>query len=64
MVRHKRIIEIKNPELSAQLIAENIARSIERRINVRRTVQQALERAKKLLQGRKFLNEGVAGART
>lgn len=40
------IVEIKNPDLSAQLIAENIARSIERRINVRRAVQQALERAK------------------
>lgn len=40
------IVEIKNPDLSAQLIAENIARAIERRINVRRAVQQALERAK------------------
>ena len=40
------ISEVKNPELSAQLIAENIARSLERRINVRRAVSQAMERAK------------------
>jgi small subunit ribosomal protein S3 len=40
------ISEVKNPELSAQLIGENIARSIERRINVRRAVSQAMERAK------------------
>lgn len=40
------IQEVKNPELSAQLIAENIARAVERRVNVRRAVSQALERAK------------------
>lgn len=40
------VVEVSDPELSAQLIAENIARALERRINVRRAVSQAMERAK------------------
>ena len=39
-----RINEVKNPELSAQLVAERIASEMERRIPHRRTVQKAIER--------------------
>ena len=38
------IIEVKSPELSAQLVAENIAGQIERRISVKRAMKQAVER--------------------
>lgn len=38
------IVEIKNPELSAQVVAENIAGQIERRISVKRAMKQAVER--------------------
>jgi small subunit ribosomal protein S3 len=52
-VRHKvienlkidiRINEVKNPELSAQLVAERIVGELERRIPHRRVVQKTLER--------------------
>jgi small subunit ribosomal protein S3 len=39
-----RINEIKNPELSAQLVAERIAGDMEKRIPHRRAVQKAIER--------------------
>lgn len=39
-----RINEVKNPELSAQLVAERIAGEMERRIPHRRAVQKAIER--------------------
>lgn len=38
-------IEVKNPEIDAQLVAENIAESIERRISYRRAMRQAMQRA-------------------
>ena len=37
------IIEIKNPDLDAQLVAENIAMQIERRISFRRAMKKALQ---------------------
>jgi small subunit ribosomal protein S3 len=38
-------IEVKNPEIDAQLVAENIAESIQRRVSYRRAMKQAVMRA-------------------
>lgn len=38
------IVEVKSPELSAQIVAENIAGQLERRISVKRAIKQAMER--------------------
>lgn len=42
------IIEIKQPDLNAQLVAESIASQLERRISFRRAVKQAIGRTMKL----------------
>ena len=42
------IIEIKNPDVNAQLVAESIASQLERRISFRRALKQAIGRAMKL----------------
>lgn len=42
------IIEIKQPDLNAQLVAESIASQLERRISYRRAVKQAIGRTMKL----------------
>ena len=42
------IIEIRNPDLNAQLVAENIAAQLERRISFRRAMKQAVQRATRL----------------
>ena len=42
------IIEIKQPDLNAQLVAENIASQLERRISFRRALKQSIGRAMKL----------------
>lgn len=39
------VVEVKEPELDAQLVAQNIAAQIERRISWRRAMKQALQRA-------------------
>ena len=39
------IIEVKSPDLNAQLVAENIASQLERRISFRRAMKQAMARA-------------------
>jgi small subunit ribosomal protein S3 len=41
------IVEIKNPEIDAQLVAENIAAQIEKRVSFRRAMKQAISRAMK-----------------
>lgn len=38
-------IEIKNPDMSAQLVAENIASQLERRVSFRRAMKQAILRS-------------------
>jgi small subunit ribosomal protein S3 len=38
-------MEVKNPEIDAQLVAENVADSIERRVSYRRAMKQAIMRA-------------------
>jgi len=42
------IVEIKRPELNAQLVAENIASQLEKRISFRRAMKQAVGRAMRL----------------
>ncbi len=42
------IVEVKKPEINAQLVAENIAAQIEKRISFRRAMRQAVQRAMKL----------------
>jgi len=41
------IIEVKRPDIDAQLVAENIASQLERRISFRRAMKQAISRAMK-----------------
>src|SRR5438093_2798492 len=40
------IVEIKHPEVDAQLVAENVALQLERRISFRRAMKKALQTAK------------------
>ena len=42
------IVEVKAPELDAQLVAENIAQQLEKRISFRRAMKQAIGRTMKL----------------
>jgi len=58
------IVEIKHPELDAQLVAENIAFQLERRGSFRRAMRQAQQRALKLgAKGIKVMVSGrIAGA--
>lgn len=53
------IIEIKQPDLDAQLVAENIASQLERRISFRRALKQSIGRAMKL--GAKGIKTQVSG---
>ena len=45
---HLNIIEIRKPEIDAQLIAENIAQQLERRIGFRRAMKRAVQSAMRL----------------
>ena len=42
------IVEIKNPDVNAQLVAENIAAQLEKRISFRRAMKQCMGRAMRL----------------
>ncbi len=53
------IIEVKNPDVDAQLVAENIAQQLEKRIAFRRAMKQAIGRAMKL--GAKGIKTQCAG---
>ena len=53
------IVEIKSPDLNAQLVAESIASQLERRISFRRALKQAIGRTMKL--GAKGINTQVSG---
>lgn len=53
------IVEIKNPELDAQLVAENIAFQLERRVSFRRAMRQAQQRTLRL--GAKGIKVSVSG---
>ena len=53
------IVEVKNPDVDAQLVAENIAQQLEKRIAFRRAMKQAIGRAMKL--GAKGIKTQVSG---
>ena len=53
------IVEIKSPDLNAQLVAESIASQLERRISFRRALKQASGRTMKL--GAKGIKTQVSG---
>ncbi|MGI6036245.1 MAG: 30S ribosomal protein S3 [Limnochordia bacterium] len=53
------IVEIKVPELDAQLVAENIASQLERRVSFRRAMRQAQQRTMRL--GAEGIKVAVAG---
>lgn len=53
------IIEVRNPDLNAQLVAENIAAQLEKRVSFRRTLKQAIGRTMKL--GAKGIKTNVSG---
>lgn len=42
------IVEVKSPDINAQLVAENIAQQLENRISFRRAMKQSIGRAMKL----------------
>lgn len=53
------IVEVKQPDLSAQLVAEKIAHDLEDRISFRRAMKQAISRSMKL--GAKGIKTRVSG---
>jgi small subunit ribosomal protein S3 len=53
------VVEVKNPELDAQLVAENIAAQLVRRIAFRRAMRQAVQRA--MRQNARGIKVAVAG---
>ena len=53
------IVEVKNPDLNAQLVAENIAQQLEKRISFRRAMKLCIGRAMKL--GAKGIKTQVSG---
>ena len=53
------IVEVRNPDLNAQLIAENIASQLEKRVSFRRAMKQVMGRAMKL--GAKGIKTCVSG---
>lgn len=53
------IVEIKKPDLNAQLVAERIASDLERRITFRRATRQAIDRTMKM--GAKGIKTMVSG---
>ena len=53
------IVEIKSPDVNAQLIAESIAQQLEKRISFRRAMKQAMGRAMKF--GAKGIKTQVSG---
>ncbi|MBC8610826.1 BS2 [uncultured Ruminococcus sp.] len=53
------IVEVKQPDLSAQLVAENIAGQLERRVSFRRAMKQSIGRTMRL--GAKGIKTRVSG---
>jgi small subunit ribosomal protein S3 len=53
------IVEVKSPDMNAQLVAENIAAQLENRISFRRAMKQAIGRSMKL--GAKGIKTRVSG---
>jgi small subunit ribosomal protein S3 len=56
------VVEVKDPEMNAQLVAENIASQLVRRISFRRAMKQAMNRAMRMgAEGFKVLSSGRLG---
>ncbi len=53
------IVEVRQPDLNAQLVAENIAAQLERRVSFRRALKQAIGNAMK--RGAKGIKTAVSG---
>ena len=53
------IVEVKNPDVNAQLVAENIAQQLEKRISFRRAMKMCIGRAMKM--GAKGVKTQVSG---
>ncbi|MBT3660851.1 MAG: 30S ribosomal protein S3 [Rhodospirillaceae bacterium] len=45
---HLNIVEIRKPEVDAQLVAENIAQQLERRVSIRRAMKRAVQSAMRM----------------
>ena len=45
---HLNIVEIRKPEIEAQLVAENVAQQLERRVSTRRAMKRAVQSAMRL----------------
>ena len=56
---HVNIVEVRQPDLDAQLVAENIASQLERRISFRRAMKQSMART--MRQGAKGVKVMVSG---
>lgn len=53
------IVEVKNPDMNAQLVAENIAQQLEKRVSFRRAMKQSMGRSMKA--GAKGIKTQVSG---
>lgn len=53
------IVEVKRPEIDAQLVAENVASQLERRVSFRRAMRQAVSRTMRM--GAKGIRIGLSG---
>lgn len=53
------IVEIKNPDMNAQLVAENIAAQLEKRVSFRRAMKSAMQRAMRM--GAKGIKTSCSG---
>ena len=45
---HLNIVEVRKPEIDAQLVAENVAHQIERRVSIRRAMKRAVQSAMRM----------------
>ena len=45
---HLNIVEIRKPEIEAQLVAENVSQQMERRVSIRRAMKRAVQSAMRL----------------
>ncbi len=56
---HLNIVEVRKPELDAQLVAESIAQQLERRVSFRRAMKRAVQNAMRM--GAQGIRVNVAG---
>ncbi len=56
---HLNIIEVKKPEMDAQLVADNIARQVEKRVSYKKAIKKAISTAMRM--GSEGIKIGVGG---